>query len=369
MEVEVSESCVRQEVRCLFGNEKALLQSLAVIGKQFSLSLLTRVVEQPEEEVQRLLAHLQAAEFIYEQPAFPEPAYTFKHALTQEVAYNALLIERLRGLHERTGQAIEALFPHRLEDHYGELAHHCSRSGNPRKAVEYLQLAGRQAVQRSANAEAISHLTTAVELLETLPDIVERAQRELVLQITLGRALGATKGSAAPETGRAYARARELCQQVGEPPQLFRVLSGLHQFYVLQGKHRMAHDELAELLLSLPQRQCDLALLAEGHRRMGQSLFWLGELSAARSHLKQAIALYDPQQHAPAVYEAGPGVAARNFAAVALWLLGYPEQAMQRSHEALTLARELANPFISWFTEGFDTADLRDAKALFEKLY
>src|SRR5882672_7137454 len=168
--------------------EKALLQTLAVLGKEFPLSLLTRVVEQPEDEVQRLLAHLRAAEFIYEQPAFPEPEYTFKHALTQEVAYNALLLERRRGLHERTGQAIEALFPDRLEGHYGALAHHYSRSGNTRKAVEYLQHAGQQAMQRSAYAEAISHVTTAVELLETLSDTVERVQRELALQITFGQA-------------------------------------------------------------------------------------------------------------------------------------------------------------------------------------
>ena len=141
--------------------EKELLQTLAVIGKEFPLSLLRQVVNQPEDSLQQLLSHLQTAEFIYEQPAFPEVEYTFKHALTQEVAYNSLLIEQRRVLHERTAQAIEALFHSRLEDYYSELAHHYSRSGNTQKAVEYLQRAGQQAVQRSANAEAVSHLTTA----------------------------------------------------------------------------------------------------------------------------------------------------------------------------------------------------------------
>src|SRR4029450_11865548 len=116
------------------------------------------------------------------------------HALTQEVAYNALLLERRRGLHERTGQAIEALFPSRLEEHYGALAHHYSRSGNLTKAVEYLQRAGQQAVQRSAYAEAISHVTTALDLLRTLPDTIERGRQELVLQTTLARAWRVTKG-------------------------------------------------------------------------------------------------------------------------------------------------------------------------------
>src|SRR5206468_8427654 len=137
-------------------------------------------------ELQRSLSHLQAAEFVYEQPAFPEVEYTFKHALTQEVAYNSVLIERRKELHERTAQAIETLFHSQLEDHYGDLAHHYSRSDNTQKAVEYLHLAGQQAVQRSANAEAINHLTTALELLKTLPDTRERAHQELMLYVTLG---------------------------------------------------------------------------------------------------------------------------------------------------------------------------------------
>jgi predicted ATPase/class 3 adenylate cyclase len=326
--------------------EKALLQTLAVIGKEFALSLLTRVVEQPEDEVQQLLAHLRGAEFIYEQPAFPEPEYTFKHTLTQEVAYNALLLERRRGLHERTGQAIEALFPSRLAEHYGTLAHHYSRSGNAWKAVEYLQLAGQQARQQSAYAEAIGHITTALELLETLPDTMEHAQRELALLLTLGQAMSVTKGYTAPETARAYARARELGQQVGEPPQLFAALTGYLEFYRQQAKYQTAH-ELAEQLLRLAQHQRDPALLETGHQKMGLSLLWLGELSAARSHLEQAIALDDPQQQPAAVSSAwGSGVFARQLAPIDLWLLGYPEQARERSYEALTRARELARPTI-----------------------
>ena len=122
--------------------EKALLQTLAVIGKTFAWSLLARVVAQPEEELLGRLAHLRAAEFLYEQPAFPESEYTFKHALTQEVAYTSLLLERRQALHERTAQAIEALYADRLAEHYEALAHHYSRSGNTPKAVDYLQRAG-----------------------------------------------------------------------------------------------------------------------------------------------------------------------------------------------------------------------------------
>src|SRR5207249_4220494 len=136
--------------------EKALVHQLAVIGRQFPLSLIHHVVTQSEEELYRLLSSLQRKEFLYEQPAFPEPDYIFKHALTQEVAYNSVLQERRKVLHERTAQAIETLFHSRLEDHYSELAHHYSRSGNAQKAVEYFHLAGQKAAQRSANAEAVN---------------------------------------------------------------------------------------------------------------------------------------------------------------------------------------------------------------------
>ena len=147
-------------------DEKALLQQLAVIGREFPLSLVRQVITQPEDELYRLLASLQRKEFLYEQPAFPEVEYIFKHALTQEVAYGTVLQERRKALHERTAQAIEALYRANLDDHYSELAHHYSRSGNTQKAVEYLSLAGQQAVQRSANAEAINHLTTALRVAQ-----------------------------------------------------------------------------------------------------------------------------------------------------------------------------------------------------------
>jgi predicted ATPase/class 3 adenylate cyclase len=326
--------------------EKALLQTLAVIGKEFSLNLLKKVVDQPEEELQRLLSHLQTREFIYEQPAFPDVEYIFKHALTQEVAYNSLLQERRKGLHERTAQAIEEVHHYRLEDHYSELAHHYSRSGNTQKAVEYLQLAGQQAIERSANTEAITHLTTALELLKALPDTSERARQELTLHIALGAPLQATKGYAAPEVGAVYDGARKLCQQLGETPQLFPVLFGLWVFHTVRAEHETAR-ELARHLLSLAQSLQDSALLLEAHHALGQTLFFLGELTPARAHLEQVITLYDPHQHHVLAFRYGaadPGVFCRDFAAYVLWLLGYPDQALKRSYEALALARELSHP-------------------------
>jgi class 3 adenylate cyclase/predicted ATPase len=330
--------------------EKEFLQTLSVIGKEFPFSLLKQVVNKSEDELQRLLSYLRAAEFIYEQPAFPEVEYTFKHALTQEVSYTSLLIERRKVLHERTAQAIEALFHSQLDDHYDELAHHYSRSGNTLKAVEYLSLAGQQAVQRSAYTEAISHLSHALELLKTLLDTPERTQREITLQTTLALALMATQGQAAPEVERAYTRARELCQQLGQTPQLFPTLSGLWGFYLIRGEVPTAH-ELGERLLSLAECEQDPAPLLRAHGVLGFTLYHLGEFAPAREHSEQAIALYDSQK--PYFSAFNPGVVALSCAALALWHLGYPDQALKRSQEALTLAQELSHPFSLAYALGY----------------
>jgi predicted ATPase len=327
--------------------EKTLLQTLAVIGKEFSLGLLQQVVEKPEEELRGPLSYLRAAEFIYEQPAFPEVEYTFKHALTQEVAYNSLLIERRKALHGRTAQAIELLFQNQLEDHYGDLAYHYSRSGNTQKAVEYLQLVGQQAAQRSAHTEAITSLTAALDLLQTLPATPERAQREITLQIALAASLQATKGPSALEVEHAYTRARALCQQGEEPPQLFSVLRGLWVLHHVRAELPKAR-ELGEQLLRMAERVQDPALLLEAHRAMGSTLLWQGEFPLARAHLEQSILLYNPQQHRFLAFLHGgadPGVSCFCDMARALWFLGYPDQALQRSQAALTLAEELADPF------------------------
>ena len=327
-------------------DEKALLQQLAVIGRQFPLSLVRHVLPQPEDELYRLLSSLQHKEFLYEQPAFPEVEYIFKHALTQEVAYGTVLHEQRKALHERTAQAIEALYVTSLDERYSELVHHYTRSGKTGKAIEYLQKAGQQAMQRSAHVEALNHLTKGLELLNTLPDTPERAQQEIPLQLALGTSLMATKGFAVPEVGTVYARALALCRQVGETPQLFPVLAGLRTFYTGQGEFQTGR-ELGEQLLRLAQSVQDLALLVEAHVALGLPLFLLGELGSAREHFEQAIALCDLRQQRAVRQRYGPdmGVIAFPSLAQVLWMLGYPDQARERSREALTRAQEMTLSF------------------------
>ena len=326
--------------------EKRLLQTAAVIGMAVPVPLLQAITDLAAADLHTHLGHLQTAEFLYETGRLPASAYTFKHALTHEVAYGSLLQERRRVLHGRTAQAIEALFAERLPEHYYALAHHYSRSGNTAKAVDYLQRIGQQAVERSAYAEAVSHLTTALDLLTTLPETRERSQQELGVLMILGAALRVTKGQAAPEVERLYTRARELCEQVGEPLQLFRVLLGLWHAHGTRGEYQ-ARRALGEQLLSLAQCLQDPDFLLEAHHALWTTLLSGGELAAARPHLEQGMKIYDPQRHRThaALYSGhDPGVCCRMQAAHSLWLLEYPDQAVVSIQAALALAQQLAHP-------------------------
>jgi predicted ATPase len=276
--------------------EKRVLQTAAVIGRNFTEPILLRVVELPEADLPRALDKLAAGEFIYEQALYPELEYIFKHALTQEVAYYSVLNERRLTLHEHAGQAIESFFAGRLDEHLSQLAHHNGHSRNTKKVIEYSRLAGERAVQLSANLEAIDHLTRGLELLETLSDTPRRVQQELGFLIALGVPLRTVRGFAGPEVGKVYSRARELCQQVGETPELVPVLRGLWKFHELRADYGAA-SELAEQIFSLAERAQDRGLLLVAHDVMGDTSFWVGEFSAARAHLEEGVRLYDVEQH------------------------------------------------------------------------
>jgi len=325
---------------------KDLLQMLAVIGREFPLGLMRGVTGRSDEELERMLEVLQLGEFIYEQPSFSESAYVFKHALTQEVAYGSMLVKRRKELHEATARQIEALFNSRLEDHYAALAHHYSCSGNSMKALEYLQLATQQAMQRSANAEAISHLNAAMQFLKTLPENPQRDRQELALQTMLGPALIATKGNGAPEVGAVYQRAVQLGRQSGEDARLFPVLFGLRSFHLIRAELQPAFA-LGQQLLNLAEDTQDSGLLVEAHLALGNSLFLFGMLKPALKHFEQAISLYDPKLHHvhALTYGLDPGVFCLLRSARLLEIFGYSDQASKKMEEALALAHKQSHAF------------------------
>jgi class 3 adenylate cyclase/tetratricopeptide (TPR) repeat protein len=273
---------------------KRLLQTAAVIGMEVPLPVLQAVAALPEAALYTALAQLQAAEFLYEMRLFPERAYTFKHALTQQVAYQSLLTSTRQQVHQQIAQVFESHFAETATTQPELLAHHYTEAGCPEPAVAYWQRAGQRAVERSAYAEAINHLSKGLEVLKTLPDTPAHLQQELDLQIVLGPALIVTQGPGSPAVEQVYARAQELCQQMGKTPQLFPVLWGLWRFYNNRAEYQRARA-LGERLLSLAQQVHDAALLLEAHHALWATLLWSGEFASAQAHIEQGSALYDPQ--------------------------------------------------------------------------
>jgi len=326
--------------------EKRLLEAASVIGKDVAVPMLQALVAQPEDTLHRGLAHLQAAEFLFPRSFGPNSTYTFKHILTQEAVYQAVPGPTRRQYHQQVAQVLIEHFPILAATQPELLAHHYTEAGLGKQALLCWQRAGQRALERSANLEAISHLRKGLEVLKTLPETSERIRQELDFQIALGPALIATKGYAALEVEQAYARAHELCRQVEEAPQLVPVLFGLRLYYQQRAEFRTAHALEAQLF-QLAQRLQDPALLLVSHQALGTSAYWLGELAQARIHLEQGIALYDPKQHRALAFGTiqNPGVACLAFAGRVLWSMGFADQALQRSDEALILAPKLAHPF------------------------
>jgi class 3 adenylate cyclase/predicted ATPase len=329
---------------------KEVAQLGAVLGREFAYELLAAIAPPDDNALREGLAQLVAAELLYQRGRPPRARYLFKHALIQDAAYASLLRSTRQQVHQQVAQVLEARFPGLVETQPELVAQHYTAAGCAEQAVVYWQRAGQHASDRLAHVEAISHVTTGIELLRTLPETLERTQHAVTLHIALGAALQITKGQAAPEVEHAYTQARALCQQVGETPELVPVLFGLWRYYLVRPQLHTTR-ELGETLLRLAQHADDTALSVVAHYALGVTWLFLGALSAARQHLEAGIARYTPdQRHAP-VFRMGqdPGVVCRANAARTLWLLGYPEQALARLHDALALAHELSDPYsLAW---------------------
>ena len=330
---------------------KAVAQLGAVLGRTFAYEVLQAVAPLDEASLQQALARLVDAELLYQRGVPPQATYLFKHALIQEAAYQSLLKSTRQQYHQRIAQVLETRFPASMETQPELVAQHYTAAGCAEQAVVYWQRAGEQASERSANLEAISHFTTGIELLQTLPETPERIQQALTLHIALGAALQMAKGIAASEVEHVYTQAYALCQRVGETPELVPVLFGLWRFYVVRPQLHTAR-ELGETLLHLAQRAHDPALVVLAHYALGATWMYLGVLSAARQHLEEGIARYTPDQRYTPAFRMGqdPGVTCRIYAAITLWVLGYPDQALAHGHEALALAHELSHPYSLAYT-------------------
>jgi len=343
---------IETQIARLSSAERQMLEVASVAGAEFSAAAVAAGRGTGGEEVEEQCAALVRRERFLRSSGTAEwpdgtvtARYSFLHALYQEVLYDRVPAGRRARLHRRIGEREEQAYGERAREIAAALAVHFEWGRDYRRAIRYLQQAGENAVRRSAYQEALSLLTKGLELLKTLPDTSERAQYEITLQLALSAPLAATKGFAAPAVEKACTRALELCRQLGETPHLLPVLARLSALYMGQGKLQMAR-ELAEQSLTLAQRAQGRAFLLEAHNALGNVLFFIGEFALAREHMEQGFALYDSQQHhsMTLLREFDSGVTCLSRAAVVLWELGYPDQALQRIRAALTLAQELSHP-------------------------
>jgi predicted ATPase/class 3 adenylate cyclase len=325
---------------------RQLAQLGATLGREFSYELLNAVAPINETDLQAALTKLVGAEILYQRGVGEQARYFFKHALIQDTAYQSLLKSTRQQYHQQIAQALEEQFPDIKETQPELVAHHYTEAGLGAQAVTYWQQAGGRAAQQSANAEAISHLTKGLEVVAALLDTHERSRQELRLHMVLGPALIAAKGNAAPEVERTYARAVDLCRQVGETVQLFPVLFGLRSVYLVRGEIKTAH-ELGEQLFSLAENIQELGFLLEARIALGNTFFLRGDLVSAYTQFEHALKIYDPEHHRShaLMYGLDPGVFGCSRMMWILWFQGYPDQALRKTHETLALAHEIAHPF------------------------
>ncbi len=262
-------------------------------------------------------------------------------------------------LHAKIVESLEQLYPDRLSEHVELLAHHALRGELWEKAVEYLHQAGKKAASRSAAHEAIAYFEKALQALNHLPENRQKIGRAIHIRVDLGPLLIVTLSFAAIEVEENYKKARELCERIGNTSQLFPILWALARMHDTRGELRTA-QKLGEQLLHLAQTAGDSSLLLEAHHELWANLSMQGELVSARLHMEQGLELYDREKHRHHAFLYGghdPAVCCAFHSAEVLWLLGYPDQALQKSHDSLELARELSHSatmsfalaFAAWF--------------------
>ena len=326
---------------------REVVQLGALLGREFSYDLIRAVWPQSDESLKSGLAVLVEADLLHEAST---GRYAFKHALIQETAYGSLLKSRRQQFHGTVARMLELKFAASAEAEPEVLARHYAAANLKPDAIRCWQKAGENAAKRSANKEAVSHLSTALELLRTLPESPERAQQELAIQVTLSAPLAAIKGYAAAEVERTFTRARELCNEMGETPRLFPILFRLRAYYVVHGELRTAL-EIGEQLVRLATAAGDDDLLVEAHYSLGTVLIHLGRFREACDAFARALALYDFDKHRThaLLFGQDPAVASLVYESWARAYLGERERALACFDQAMAIAVRLEHPLTESF--------------------
>lgn len=336
---------------------KVIAQIAAAIGREFPLDLLGAVTSYTKDEIRAAIHRLAETGLVFPCGGISGEYYAFTHALVQDAAYATMLRDERRRLHRRIAQALCNTFADVAERAPELVAHHYTRAGETRSAIESWLKAGLKASARTAFLEAITHFQSALNLLGELSESPERDRLELQLQQSLASAFIAAKGFGAEETTQAFNRALRLCERLEGTPQIFPVLNGLAGVHLMRGEFERSRAA-AEDLLARARYVSDTTALLMGHRVLGMSLFMLGELVAAQRELNDAIALYDPPRHEPLalIFSHDFKATAQAYLALTSVLLGDIEGGLSQGREALAHAEHLRHPHSICYVLTFLTA-------------
>jgi predicted ATPase len=327
---------------------KEVAQIGAVIGREFSHELLAAVSPLADDKLGEALNQLVASELVFRRGAPPDATYSFKHALVQDAAYQSLLKSRRQQLHARIAETLETRFPEVSDSEPELLAGHLTEAGLVNRAIPYWRRAGQLAAGRSANLEAIAHLSKGLDLIATLPSSTNLLEEELAIRLAMGGPLTATKGYAAPEIERTYSRALALCEQLDRSAELFAVSRGLWNYHQVRGELRRAHD-LAQRLVALAEQQGAPLRRAYACRALGGTLFFLGRLTEAIAALNEGIAAddriapLDDHRADLLLHPEHAGIVGRLQLGRALWFLGFPDSALENVEAGLSLGQQVAH--------------------------
>ena len=334
---------------------KEVAQVAACLGREFDYPLLAAVSPVPEPELRAALDRLAAAELVFARGEPPEAGYSFKHALVRDAVHESLLKAERQRLHARIARVLEERFPEVADAEPELLARHCVEAGLHERAVDHWRAAARQSVARSAMAEAVVQARNGLEALARLPAGDPRSRRELELQGILAAGLLATIGNAAEETGRAYARARALCEECGDTETLAPILGGLCTYHQTRGEFASLRQVALELLrLGEEDAACELI----GSRSMALCLVHVGDFASAREHLERVLRVYRPEAHGALTSVAAFDMraVALSYLALDLLVLGFPAQARDWNRRAVDWTRTLSHPHTLAFTLHYGAA-------------
>jgi len=346
------DAVIEERIGRLSEKQREILTAASVEGEEFTVEVIAQIMDMPTRDLIKSLSseldkrhHLVRAKGIRQLRAKRVSVYLFQHILFQRYLYNTLDEVERTHLHGEFARVLETLYGEQAAEIAVSLARHFHEAGDTEKAVEYFHKAGEKASKISANQEAIKHFKQALELLFALPQSVERDRKELALQLALTVPLMAAQGFASPELGQAAKRAMDICQEMGDTPEVFMALSQIALFYATRPDYRKAL-EIGVRVTELAEKMDDPMLKAISYYHTCWPRMNLGDQPRALELLDRLNEVYDPEKHGYLAHLFGYdlGILSLAFSSWCSWLLGYPNQAAERIDMAIEQARKREHP-------------------------